>query len=140
VCPHRSHLYPSNLIFAVKVLITNNLIGNIRNAKIELKDGFTMQEGEYEYRTGTSRFGFWLSRRRMGLEGLRQLEDKPPQRLDLTPPPTSSAQLIDRNLIERLTAAIQELAYAINTQVISSLATDEDSRQRVLARVKNHKT
>lgn len=101
-------------------------------AKIEQRDGFTMQEGEYEYRTGTSRFGLWLSRRRMGLEGLRQLEDKPPQRPDLTPPSPSAPS---DKLLENLTKAITELAYSVNTMVISSLANDEDSRARVLARI-----
>lgn len=102
-----------------------------------------MQEGEYEYRTGTSRFGLWLSRRRMGLEGLQNIEvnEKPPQRLSVftnnTPqPPIQSAS---DKLIENLTKAIAELAYSVNTMVISSLATDEDSRADVLKRIYDKK-
>jgi hypothetical protein len=52
------------------------------------------------------------------------------------PPPTSSASvpLMERELLQALTAAVKELSYSINTMVISSLAND-DSRARVLARI-----
>ena len=43
----------------------------------------------------------------------------------------------DNQLIENLTKAIAELAYSVNTMIISSLATDEDSRARVLARIES---
>jgi hypothetical protein len=104
-------------------------------AKIEQKDGFAMQEGEYEYRTGTSRFGLWLSRRRMGLEGLRQLEDKPPVRPPMadTPRPTASDELVQ--MIGQLVASINELKYSINTQVFSDLVSTPEEREAIKARI-----
>ena len=51
---------------------------------IELREGFKCQNGEFEYHVGRNQFGLWLSRRRLGLEGLHNIEkddkDKPPTR------------------------------------------------------------
>ena len=43
-----------------------------------------------------------------------------------------SSTAIDAALIQALTTAIHELAYSINTSVISSLAIDEESRKNVI--------
>jgi hypothetical protein len=58
--------------------------------------------------------------------------------LNLRPTPPSPSAQSDK-LLENLTKAITELAYSVNTMVISSLATDEDSRARVLGRIKEDK-
>ena len=44
---------------------------------IEQREGFTAQIGEFEYHVGRNQFGLWLSRRRMGLEGLHNIGQTP---------------------------------------------------------------
>lgn len=51
--------------------------------QIRQEEGFTCQDHEYEYKVGKSQYGLWLSRRKMGMEGLQNIEqgnDRPPAR------------------------------------------------------------
>src|ERR1051326_3490004 len=53
-------------------------------AIVEQKEGYICQDHEYEYKVGMSKYGLWCSRRKMGMEGLKQLEDKPAPRPIMT--------------------------------------------------------
>ena len=43
---------------------------------VQQREGFSCQNGEFEYKVGVNKFGLWLSRRRLGLEGFHDIESR----------------------------------------------------------------
>lgn len=78
---------------------------------IEQKEGYICQDHEYEYRVGQNKFGLWLSRRKLGLEGLRQLEDKP------SPRPVGFTNVQPTNELEELKKRVSKLEHVIECMV-----------------------
>lgn len=76
-------------------------------AIIDQKEGYVCQDRSYEYRVGKNQYGLWVSRRRLGLEGFKQIEDKPPVRPSMANPPPELEELKTR--VERLERAIEAM-------------------------------
>src|SRR5690348_5600599 len=77
---------------------------------IEQKEGYACQDHDYEYKVGKNQYGLWLSRRKMGLDGLKQIEatnEKPPQR-----PPMRTEQADNTMLMRELIEAVKLVAWA----------------------------
>ncbi|HEY5631744.1 MAG TPA: hypothetical protein VIR31_06425 [Nitrososphaeraceae archaeon] len=65
---------------------------------IDQKEGYVCQDHNYEYRVGKSQYGLWASRRKLGLDGLKQIEDKPPARPPMNDNVDEIAELKKHNI------------------------------------------
>lgn len=52
---------------------------------IEQKEGYICHDHEYEYKVGKNQYGLWLSRRKMGFEGLQNIESMKDERTPVRP-------------------------------------------------------
>jgi hypothetical protein len=97
---------------------------------IEQKEGFACQDHDYEYKVGKNQYGLWLSRRKMGLDGLKQIENdtgKPSQR----PPMNEQVESKDSAIITRL----ERIENALKLVALSNIATTEEERNTIKATV-----
>lgn len=76
--------------------------------QIEQREGFVLKTVEYEYKCGVSKFGLWLSRKKMGVSELQAVA-------------TTVTPMEDKPEV----AAIQELTYAINSLVLATFRSSE---------------
>jgi hypothetical protein len=90
---------------------------------IEQKEGFACQDHDYEYKVGKNQYGLWLSRRKMGLDGLKQIEvtnEKPQQR----PPMTNASDAT-------LMLALTKLADSIKLLALAHVASSNEQKEQV---------
>lgn len=106
--------------------------------QVRQEEGFICQDHEYEYKVGKNQYGLWLSRRKMGLDGLKQIEydtGKPSPRPDLTvtppsfaPPMSALPQSADSTMV---IMALTQLADSIKLLALSNICSTDEEREQV---------
>lgn len=81
---------------------------------LQMVEGFTTQDQEYEYHVGMSKFGFWVSRKHLEIEE-----------------PTSTATVSDPTLI----AVLAQLTDAVRLLTLAHLASSTEEKENIRKQV-----
>lgn len=109
---------------------------------IEQIEGYVCQDHSYEYKVGKNQFGLWVSRRRLGLQGLQQIENdnRPPARPsaftdNLSPSSAPRSHLSAPADTTVIILAITQLVDSINLLTLAQLASSENEKNEIRQKV-----